>query len=90
MAKKANKQKMQEILTERKIINKVIMNVELTDDKAFRNGSFFDLFTSEMFDINMMLYYLDKTDNIGMLDTLINQLYKCLINESFFYLPQLW
>jgi hypothetical protein len=53
-------------------------------------GSLLELFNSSQFSIHMLIYYLDRREEQGIIDTLINLMYKRYINESFFYLPQLW
>ena len=53
-------------------------------------GSLLELFNSSQFNINLLIYYLDKREEQGISDTLVNLMYKNYINESFFYLPQLW
>lgn len=54
------------------------------------NGSLYKLFDSEFFDMHYINYYFHTKDDQGIIDTLVNQLYKRFTNESFFYLPQLW
>lgn len=39
--------------------------------------------------MDLMLFYIDKREEVGVIDTLINFMYKNFIHESFFYLPQL-
>lgn len=58
--------------------------------KDLKCGSLYNLFDSFLFDIHFLICYLDKIDNQGIADTLMNLMYKKFINESFFYLPQLW
>jgi phosphatidylinositol 4-kinase B len=52
-------------------------------------GSLYNLFNSEYFDVHLLLYYLDKKDEQGIVDVLMNIMNKNFINESFFYIPQL-
>lgn len=52
-------------------------------------GSLYNLFDSQYFDIHLLLYYLDKKDEQGIVDVLMNIMNKKFINESFFYIPQL-
>jgi phosphatidylinositol 4-kinase B len=47
------------------------------------------MFDSSFFSMDLMLFYIDKREESGVIDTLINFMYKNFINESFFYLPQL-
>lgn len=47
-----------------------------------------DIF-SKQFTINSLIHYLNKHNEQGVIDTLINSLYERHINASFFYIPQL-
>jgi hypothetical protein len=80
---------MEEMRLEREIVKKVAGHIELNDKKE-KNGSLYDLFSSSVFNINLVIYYLDKKEEPGIIDMLINLLYEKFINESFFYLPQIW
>jgi hypothetical protein len=76
------------------IIKFLMKNLKEVDEdskkKDVRCGSLYNLFDSLFFDIHFLICYLDKNDNEGIIDTLVNIMYKRFINESFFYLPQLW
>ena len=54
-----------------------------------KTGSLYQMFTSNIFDINWVICYLDKRDEIGIFDTLINIMQTKHVDESIFYLPQL-
>lgn len=47
------------------------------------------LFISDLFDINLLICYLDKKEDQGSIDYLVNKLHEKFINESYFYIPQL-
>ena len=74
-----------------KIISNNVTSISLKDNKKSLDcGSLFYLFDSFLFDIHLLMCYIDKIDTQGITDTLVNLMYKKFINESFFYLPQLW
>jgi len=86
---------------EYEVLKKICANIELfkhPKEKKSKNnqnnieskGSLYDLFDSEMFDMHYAIYYMDNKDESGIIDTLINTISKRFINESFFYLPQMW
>jgi hypothetical protein len=54
------------------------------------NGSLYNLFTSQYFNIDMIISYLNKKEDNGYIDCLVNQIHNRYIHESFFYLSQLW
>ena len=54
------------------------------------NGSLYSLFSSSLFNINMLLFYLDTKNDCGILSTLVNMLYReDYKKEAYFYLPQI-
>ncbi len=63
---------------------------KLEGNKKGTKGSLYDLFDSCFFTIHLLICYLDKKEDIGILDTLVNLIYKKYIHDSFFYLPQIW
>lgn len=77
---------------EKKIILKIKNHINTTTNtkKKTRFGSLFEMITSYYFDMDMLMFYLDKCDTQGVFDCLINRMHESFINESFFYLPQLW
>ncbi len=75
--------------SDKKIIVDNISLIE-TKIKKERNGSLYDLFSSEYFNINYLLNYLIKRNEISVIDTLVSILRKNFTHDSFFYLPQLW
>lgn len=78
---------------ENKIIKKCINKIQIVklkeEKKGNKCGSLYEMFASECFDVNLLICYLDKKDEQGIIDTLVNLMYKNFINESFFYIPQL-
>jgi len=60
------------------------------EKKTESKGSLYNLFDSEMFDMHYAIFYLDSKEEHGIIDTLVNIVSKRFINQSFFYLPQLW
>ncbi len=57
--------------------------------KKVNNGNLYELFYSDIFNIDLLIIYLNKENNITIIDTLIELMYKKYINQSLFYLPQL-
>ena len=54
------------------------------------NGSLYSLFSSSLFNINMLLFYLDTKNDCGIISTLVNMLYReDYKKEAYFYLPQI-
>lgn len=85
---------MQQRKIEWKIIDKISHNVEIEKinerDVIKTCGSLYSLFNSQYFDMNFILYYLEKNDDVGITDMLINKIYERFVNDSVFYIPQLW
>lgn len=77
---------------EKKIIKKIKKNIQVLhkgNSEKLNLGSLFELFQSPYFDINLLIFYLDRKEEIGIIDCLANLLASKYINESFFYIPQL-
>ena len=68
----------------------ILLITNLTENLKSDNGSLYNLFASEYFDMHYINYYFYSKDNQGVIDFLVNELYKRFTDESFFYLPQLW
>ena len=60
-----------------------------TRKMSFNNGSLFKMFTSEVFNIEFVMMYLDASTQKTIIDTLVNLMYHKYIHQSLFYLPQL-
>jgi hypothetical protein len=73
-----------------KISKQIVFEKSKNEKKSDKIGGFYDLFESEMFDIHYAICYLDNKQDPGIQDTLMNIIYKRFIDQSFFYLPQLW
>ena len=68
---------------------KDIDNNDLPAKKKINNGALYEYFYSDEFNIDLLILYLNKIDNIAITDTLIELMYQKYINQSLFYLPQL-
>ena len=80
---------------EAEIIKRITGKIHLdannkTETKKASKGSLYDLFDSYFFNMHLLICYIDKKDDIGIVDTLVNLIYKRYINESLNYLPQIW
>lgn len=86
--------KLQQRKIEFKIVEKISSNIELDSshekDIHKTNGSLYSLFKNEYFNMNFVMFYLDKNEDTGIIDVLINLIYDRFINASVFYIPQLW
>ena len=65
--------------------NSIIQNTK----KKINNGALYEFFYSDKFNIDLLMIYLNKENNITIIDTLIELMYQKYINQSLFYLPQL-
>ena len=54
-----------------------------------KNGSLYELFTSEYFTIEFLIDYLIHKEDIYIVDFCTNLLYEKFINNTYYYLPQL-
>ena len=54
-----------------------------------KNGSLYDLFTSEYFTIDFLIDYLIHKEDIFIIDFITNLLYEKFKNNTYYYLPQL-
>lgn len=73
-------------------IKKISKKIEVITTGEYRKnncGSLYELFQSDYFDMNLLVCYLDKKDEVGVVDTLVNIMFRRYINESFFYIPQI-
>lgn len=77
-----------------KLVEKIAAQIEcdLSEEKQGNknNGSLYELFNNDYFHMDFVMFYLEKHEENGILDTLINIVYEKFINDSVFYLPQLW
>ena len=61
---------------------------ENSNNKKEKNGLYEEIYSSN-FNVDTLIIYLDKENNISILDTLIELMYQKYIHQSLFYLPQL-
>jgi len=54
-----------------------------------RNGSLYELFTSEYFTMDFLIDYLIHKEDTFIIDFVINLLYEKYKNDTYYYLPQL-
>ena len=57
--------------------------------KSLNNGKFYNYLISDVFEIDLILIYLDNSNDESIFDVLINKIYSKFIHQSLFYLPQL-
>ena len=57
--------------------------------KSYWSDSILNYFSSENFNIHQLVYYLGHRQEKGITDFLMNLMSEKLINQSFYYLPQL-
>jgi hypothetical protein len=65
-------------------------DINYNNNRKLNNGSLYEFFTNDYFDMNFLLNYIDKYENPGIFDSFINVVYERFIDDSVFYLPQLW
>ena len=69
---------------------KSIQNKDLyINQKYYNNGSLYDLFNSDIFDMHLLMFYLGIKEESSIIDLLVNIIYSKCINQSLFYIPQL-
>ena len=73
----------------KKYISFLIKNAHYKYNSKKKNGSLYDLFTSEYFTIDHSLYYLINKEEIFIIDFITNLLYEKFKNKTYYYLPQL-
>lgn len=58
--------------------------------KKYSNpGTLYSLFNHDLFNMDLLLGYLNSKNEPGIQDCLVNFIYKRFINQSFFYIPEL-
>ena len=57
--------------------------------KSLNNGKFYNYLISDVFEIDLILIYIDNFNDESIIDVLINKIYQKFIHQSLFYLPQL-
>lgn len=75
---------------EKKTLKNISYNIKIVNEHKNNFGSLYSLFSSELFDMNMLLFYLNTKNEEGIINTLVNMLYNANYKEkSYFYIPQL-
>jgi hypothetical protein len=75
-----------------KFVKKLVKSIDFDrseEKKGNECGSLYRLLQSEYFDIHMLICYIDKKEETGIVDCLVNLMHEKFINESLFYIPQL-
>jgi hypothetical protein len=75
--------------TKKEILKNILTTIKFNDERKDNIGSLLRLFVSDFFDINLLINYLDRKEDQGSIDYLVNNLHEKFINESYFYIPQL-
>ena len=74
------------------IIKKIEKNIKFLKKENKNNlGSLYELISGkDVFDINLLLYYLDVKEEVSIIDILVNKLYEDQYKDKIiFYLPQI-
>ena len=75
---------------EKKTLKDLSHNIKIINKRKNNFGSLYSLFASELFDMNLLLYYLNTKNEEGIISTLVNMLYNKNYKEKcYFYIPQL-
>jgi hypothetical protein len=94
LSKANNKLKEEQRVFEKEFISKIksliIIDEKVPQTNNCNNGSLYNLYMNDYFEIDLILLYLEKKEDSGNIDCLINRIYEKYIHESIFYLPQLW
>ena len=73
----------------KKYINLLTKKVIYKYNSKQKNGSLYDLFTSELFTMDFLIDYLIHREEIFIIDFITNLLYEKFKNNTYYYLPQL-
>ena len=73
----------------KKYITLLTQRINYKYNSKQKNGSLYDLFTSEYFTMDFLIDYLIHREEIFIIDFIINLLYKKFKNKTYYYLPQL-
>ena len=73
----------------KKYINLLTKKVYYKYNKKHKNGSLYDLFTSELFTMDFVIDYLIHREETFIIDFITNLLYEKFKNKTYYYLPQL-
>ena len=72
-----------------KYINLLTKKMQYKYNSKQRNGSLYELFTSEYFTMDFIIDYLIHKEDIFIVDFLVNFLYDKFKDDTYYYLPQL-
>ena len=73
----------------KKYIHLLTKKMEYKYDSKQKNGSLYELFTSEYFTMDFLIDYLIHKEDIFIIDFVINILYEKYKDDTYYYLPQL-
>ena len=73
----------------KKYISFLTKNAHYKYKSKKKNGSLYELFTSEYFTIDHLIYYLIYKEEIFIIDFITNLLYEKFKKKTYYYLPQL-
>ena len=73
----------------KKFINLLNKKMQFKYNSKKRNGSLYELFTSEYFTMDFIIDYLIHKEDIYIIDFLVNLLYEKYRDDTYYYLPQL-
>ena len=74
---------------DKKYIDELTKKVHYKYNLKQKNGSLYDLFTSEYFTMDFLIDYLIHKEDIFIVDFITNLLYEKFKNNTYYYLPQL-
>ena len=73
----------------KKYITLLSKKIKYKFNQKQKNGSLYELFTSELFTMDFLIDYLIHKEEIFIIDFLTNLLYEKFKNNTYYYLPQL-
>ena len=73
----------------KKYINLLTKKIHYKYKKKQKNGSLYELFTSELFTMDFLIDYLIHREETFIIDFITNLLYEKFRNNTYYYLPQL-
>ena len=71
----------------KKYISFLTKNAHYKYKSKKKNGSLYELFTSEYFTIDHLIYYLIYKEEIFIIDFITNLLYEKFKKKTYYYLP---
>jgi hypothetical protein len=73
----------------KKYITLLSKKIKYKYNQKQKNGSLYELFTSELFTMDFLIDYLIHKEEIFIIDFITNLLYEKFKNNTYYYLPQL-